>query len=74
MDIFNLVRKNDTKKDWSYNKSDEELKLYIKEFYHKNLYLIEECKKYNFKYVDTHNNREEVLNQVFESICSELSD
>lgn len=71
-EIFDLVRNNDTEEDWSYSKKDEELKEFIKEFYEKNQFLLKECKKYGFKYVDTHIDRVKVLNEVYSYICEEI--
>ena len=71
-EIFKLVRDNDSKNDWSYKKTDEELKKFIHRFHEKNQFLIRECKKYGFKYIDTHKDREKVLNEVFNYICEEM--
>lgn len=71
-EIFELVRDNDSKNDWSYKKTDEELKKFIHRFHEKNQFLIGECKKYGFKYIDTHKDREKVLNEVFNYICEEM--
>ncbi len=72
-EIFEMVRNNDTEVDWSYKKTDEELEKFIKRFYEKNKFLMDECKKYGFRYIDTHENRENVLNEVFDYICDEIS-
>lgn len=71
-EIFELVRKNDSETDWSYTKTDKELKKFIKDFYEKNQLLIKECQKYGFKYVDTHKNREKILRETFDYICEEV--
>lgn len=70
--IFELVRNNDIETDWSYSKTDEELKGFIKEFYQKNQYLLKECEKYGFKYFDTHKDRESVLNEIYDYICKNI--
>ena len=71
-EIFKFVREYDTETDWTYKKTDDELREEIKWFYEKNQFLLKECEKYGFKYVDTHENREQVLNEVFNYICEEL--
>ena len=58
--------------DWTYSKTDKELKKEIEWFDEKNQFLIEECKKYGFKYIDTHENRKEVLEEVFNYICKQI--
>ena len=67
-----MERKRDKPRDWSYEKTDEELKPYIDEFYEKNLFLLKECPKYGFKYFDTSKNRERVLNDAYEYICRNM--
>ena len=71
-ELFKLVRNNDTEKDWSFSKTDTELKEYIDEFYAKHLYLKQACKKYGFEYVDTSKNRMEVLNKLAEKIIKQI--
>lgn len=62
----------DTDKGPSDKKTDEELKKFIHRFHEKDQFLIGECKKYGFKYIDTHKDREKVLNEVFNYICEEM--
>ncbi|MCH5167647.1 MAG: hypothetical protein J1F35_07155 [Erysipelotrichales bacterium] len=71
-ELFELVRKNDTEKDWSFYKTDVELEEYINEFYEKHLYLKQECEKYGFNYIDTSNNRSEILNELVENILKQI--
>lgn len=71
-DFFSMVREHDKPREWSYKKTDEELKPYIDEFYEKNVFLLEECPKYGFKYFDTSKNREKVLNEAYEYICKNM--
>ena len=73
-EIFKIVRAYDKETEWTYSKSDEELRDEIKWFYEKNQFLLEECKKYGFKYIDTHENREKVLEKVFDQICKEIEE
>lgn len=72
-ELFKMVRSNDKKKDWSFYKSDYELNDYINEFYEKNLYLQQECKKYGFDYIDTSNNRMEVLDKIVVNVLEQLN-
>ena len=71
-DIFAMVIEHDKPRDWSFKKTDEELKPFIADFYKKNSILLKECSKYGFKYFDTSKNREEVLNKAFEYICENV--
>lgn len=71
-ELFKLVRNNDTEKDWSFYKTDNELEEYINEFYAKHLYLKQECEKYGFDYIDTSCNRTEILNRLVENILKQI--
>ena len=71
-EIFKLVRDNDVPTDWTYGKSDEELRKDIKWFDEKNQFLLNECQKYGFKYVDTHQDRDKVLNDVCDYISKQI--
>ena len=70
--IFDLCRMHDTKKDWSYETSDEDLRKHIDKWYETNQILKEDCLKYGFDYIDTTKNRKEVLDQVLENISKEI--
>lgn len=71
-ELFKLVRNNDTEKDWSFYKTDNELEEYINEFYAKHLYLKQGCEKYGFDYIDTSCNRTEILNSLVENILKQI--
>ena len=60
--------------DWTNNKTEDELREDIKWFDEKNQFLLKECEKYGFKYIDTHQNREEVLEEVFNYICGKMEE
>lgn len=71
-DIFNMCRKHDTKNDWSYDVSDENLKIHIDKWYERNEQLKIDCSKYNIKYVDTSIDRENILKGLLEEISKKI--
>lgn len=71
-EIFQFIREFDKETDWTYSKTDEELRKEIEWFDKKNQFLLKECEKYGFKYIDTHDNRKEVLEEVFNDICRQI--
>lgn len=72
-DFFNLVRSHDVETDWTFNKTDEELRESIKWFHERNRFIMKECEKYGFKYFDTHENRDKSLDEVSDFICMQLN-
>lgn len=65
---FNEIRKYQTEKDWTYNRSDEHILEHSKHCISKSKEYEKECKELNIWYVDTSFNREEVLNDALEKI------
>lgn len=65
---FNEIKKYQTKKDWTYYRSDEHLLEHSKRWIAKSIEYEKECKALNIWFVDTSFNREEVLNHTLESI------
>ncbi len=62
--IIDLCRKNDKEKDWSYGISDEDLDAHAEKWTETNENLKTECPKYGIEYIDTHIDREEILNTL----------
>ena len=65
---FNEIRKYQTEKDWTYDRSDEHILEHSKHWISKSIEYEKECKELNIWFVDTSFDREEVLNHTLESI------
>ena len=63
-DLYNMIKKYDTKDDWTYLCSSEELKTKVDYFYQRNKYFNQKFQEYNIKKYDTSNNRNEVLESI----------
>jgi adenylate kinase family enzyme len=68
--IFSNIRKYDNDHDWTKNMDDIELIDNVEEIIKKDNTFKEECKKYNFEYIDTSNNRR----KKFDSIINQISE
>lgn len=66
--IFSNIRKYDIDRDWTKNMDDDELMHNIDEIIKKDNIFKDECKKYNFEYIDTSNNREEKFKEIINHI------
>lgn len=73
-EVFNNFRKYDTDNDWTKRKTDEELLKYAKREIQTSKRLLEECKKYNVKFIDTSYNRVKVLNELLDVILNEIKE
>lgn len=62
---FNEIRKYETEKDWTYDRSDEQILKHSKNWIAKSKEYEKECKKLNIWYVDTSFNRTEILENTF---------
>ena len=69
--IFNLCRKHDTDKDWTFEVSDEDLRKHSEEWFAQNEKLKKDCAKYGIKYIDTTKNREKILAKIMSEIEKE---
>lgn len=69
---FNEIRKYQTERDWTYNRSDEHILKHAEKWIAKSKEYEEECKKLNIWYVDTSFNREQVLKDTFDRIEKEI--
>ncbi len=68
-EIATLIRQHDTKQDWSYYLNDDELHARAERFWQLDQTFQSECKKYNFPYYDTSQNRNKILTQILEQIA-----
>ena len=71
-EVVSNWRKYDTELDWTKNKSDEKLFTYAESEIKHSKSLMEECKKYNIRFVDTSKNRNEVLKELLGYIIEEI--
>ena len=67
-----MILKNDTKLDWTYKYSKEQIEEYTKEYIQKSKENLEECKKRNIKFIDTSIEREKVLNNLLNIIINDI--
>jgi len=65
---FNEIRKYETKKDWTYDQSDEYILNHSKHWIPISKKYEKECKKLNIWYVDTSYNREKILSDTLKEI------
>jgi adenylate kinase family enzyme len=71
--ILENCRKFDSDEEWTTRRTDEELLKHFK-FYKKiEKTIINDCKKYNIKCIDTSENREIVLNKLLVDLKNELN-
>lgn len=71
-ELAKKIKENDTEKDWTYTYSLEKLVEYSKEIIENSRVMKEECKKYNIKFIDTCNNRKEILEKILNEIENEI--
>lgn len=65
---FNEIKKYQTERDWTYDRTDEEILYHSKYWIPKSKEHQEECKRLNIWYVDTSFDREKVLNDTLKKI------
>lgn len=65
---FHDIRKYQTEKDWTYDRSDAELLEHCRHWISKSKEYEKECRELNIWYVDTSTHREEVLKNTLEKI------
>ena len=71
-EILNNCRKYDKETEWTYRKSDEEILQHL-QFYKKvEREIIDECKQYGFRCIDTSENREEIFFKLMKELKSVL--
>lgn len=69
-ELFNNIRKNDKKNDWTYIESDQQLKFYCEEFVKASKEKEQIAKDNNYWYIDTSYNRDTILNEALMKIKS----
>ena len=62
------IKNYDTKYDWTYNRTEQELINWCKDSIEKAKILKEQAEQYNLKFYDTAKNRERVLQEIIEDI------
>lgn len=67
------IKENDTEFDWSRNLSLEELIEFSRRYINHAKECQKQCQKYGFRFIDTSNNRQQVLEQVIRYLEQELS-
>lgn len=67
-DMVNQCIRYDTEKSWTYDLSKEYLLEHAQDWYQCNEMLKKECPKYEIKYIDTSKNREEILQEILNSL------
>ena len=67
--LFNNIRNNDSKQDWTFKYTDDELMKIVKKLISNGKKIKKECEKYNITFIDTSRNREEVLNDILNDIA-----
>ncbi len=69
---FEEIRKYETERDWTYNRSDERILEHSKYWIAKSKEYEKECQKLNIWYVDTSFNRTEILENTFHMLEKKL--
>ena len=67
-EIFNNCRYYDDENQWTSKRTNENLLNHIKKAKEFENQIIEQCKKYNMKYIDTSYNRESIFNELLNEI------
>ena len=70
-EVVSNWRKYDTEYDWTKNHNDEKLLSIAEREIENSKYLLEECKKYNVRFIDTSYDRDKVLNELLESLIKD---
>ncbi len=67
-DMVEQCLKYDTKESWTYGLPKEYILEHAQDWYNNNEMLKIECPKYGIKYIDTSKNREQILNEILETL------
>ncbi|MHC1716722.1 MAG: hypothetical protein AB9915_02465 [Candidatus Dojkabacteria bacterium] len=70
--LFENIKNNDTKDDWTYHCGDEELKGNVDYFIENNKYFNDKFKEYNIKTYDVSDNREAIFEKIIKDIQKSL--
>ena len=71
--ILENCRKFDSKEEWTTRRTDEELLNHFEFYKDVEKKIINDCKKYNIKCIDTSENRKMVLSQLLDEVKSKLN-
>lgn len=71
--ILENCRKFDSKEEWTTRRTDEELLNHFEFYKDVEKKIINDCKKYNIKCIDTSENRQILFNQLVDEVKNELS-
>lgn len=71
--ILENCRKFDSKEEWTTRRTDEELLNHFEFYKDIEKKIINDCKKYNIKCIDTSENRQIIFNQLVDEVKNELS-
>lgn len=71
--ILENCRKFDSKEEWTTRRTDEELLNHFEFYKDVEKKIINDCKKYNIKCIDTSENRQIIFNQLVDEVKNELS-
>jgi len=71
-ELFNKIREHDVKDDWTYRASDEKLRSHIDSCLEYSRTLYDKCKKYGPIFYDVSNDREQVLDKIFNDIVNQV--
>lgn len=71
--ILENCRKFDSKEEWTIRRTDEELLNHFEFYKDVEKKIINDCKKYNIKCIDTSENRQIIFNQLVDEVKNELS-
>ena len=70
--LFNIIRNNDTKNDWTYVESDGSLKVHCKYFLETSKNIENYAKKNNCLFFDVSENRDKVINNIEELVYTKM--
>lgn len=70
-DLLKKMREMDTPHDWTFKESDERLLRHCSKIVKESKTLEEECKKYDFYYFNTFNDRDKVFDEIVQIIKRE---
>lgn len=73
LELAKKIKENDTDFDWSQNLSIEELEEKCEKYIERAKVYQKQCKLYGIKFIDTSQNREQVLKEVLDEIEKQIS-
>lgn len=73
-DHLNLIKQYETKKDWTYGRTEEYMKEHAKRWTENSRYFEQKCKELGIWFVDTSWNREKVLDETMKKLEKALEE